>query len=317
MFCLRDCSLSSTMFNTYAHPSFNFTKDLVLKSCLVLNDISDITFKVDNFQQDNMKIIEDKWGDVVNALRLTVDLIGNFGYSRETLTSNNAIIPIAYYLMRIGSPKEFVKSAKYRSDRDQIQKWLIRSLLKRVFSGSSDTFLSQIRRIISASSNGFPLVQITQEFLGSNRSILFSDDEIQHLFSYEYGKNYTFSALVVLYPSLDFRNRFHQDHIFPKNSFKPSELKKLGINDEVMNRMLDKYNYLANLQMLEGTPNQEKSDKDFKSWLYGQYPDEIERRDYMRKHYIPENIDLSLENFEEFIDRRMQLMIQEFIRVLK
>ena len=35
---------------------FNFNKDFVLKSCLVLADIKDIKFKVDNFSSENMSV---------------------------------------------------------------------------------------------------------------------------------------------------------------------------------------------------------------------------------------------------------------------
>lgn len=40
---------------------FNFNKDFVLKSCLVLCDFPNIAFKVDNFNRKNMKIIEENW----------------------------------------------------------------------------------------------------------------------------------------------------------------------------------------------------------------------------------------------------------------
>ena len=40
---------------------FNFNKDFVLKTCLVLSDFSDIAFKVDNFNRTNMLKIEESW----------------------------------------------------------------------------------------------------------------------------------------------------------------------------------------------------------------------------------------------------------------
>ncbi|GIK36485.1 MAG: hypothetical protein BroJett011_03180 [Chloroflexota bacterium] len=67
---------------------------------------------------------------------------------------------------------------------------------------------------------------------------------------------------------------------------------------------------------LEGIPNQEKSDTDFKKWLWRTYPDESERKDYMKKHYIPD-IDLSFGNFEDFIAARKKLMTKKFEAILK
>lgn len=40
---------------------FTFNKDFVLKTCLVLCDFSDIRFKVDNFNAQNMAIIQNNW----------------------------------------------------------------------------------------------------------------------------------------------------------------------------------------------------------------------------------------------------------------
>jgi len=45
------------------------------------------------------------------------------------------------------------------------------------------------------------------------------------------------------------------------------------------------------------------------------YPDEIARKEYMKKHYIPD-IDLSINNFEGFIKQRKQLMENEFRKIL-
>ena len=89
---------------------FEFDKDFVLKSCLVLSDLTDIAFKVDNFSNKNMAIIEKKWEEIERSLKLAVDLISGLGYGQQTLTSANAIIPIAYYIMKIGMPDTFVQS---------------------------------------------------------------------------------------------------------------------------------------------------------------------------------------------------------------
>ena len=79
---------------------FKFDKDFVLKACLVLCDFKDIAFKVDNFNAETMQKIEYNWDNVKEAIRLAVNLVSSFGYNQDTLTSSNAIIPIAYYLLK-------------------------------------------------------------------------------------------------------------------------------------------------------------------------------------------------------------------------
>ncbi len=86
---------------------FSISKDAVLKACLVLCDIEGISFKVDNFNRTNMLRIENEWDDVTKAIRDALTLISSFGFSRENITSNNLIIPIAYYLKTIGLPNCF------------------------------------------------------------------------------------------------------------------------------------------------------------------------------------------------------------------
>jgi hypothetical protein len=89
---------------------FNISKDIVLKASLVLCDIPDISFKVDNFNRTNMLKIEKEWDNITKAIRDALKLISSFGFSRENITSNNLIIPVAYYLKSIGLPNNFETS---------------------------------------------------------------------------------------------------------------------------------------------------------------------------------------------------------------
>ena len=113
---------------------FDISKYLILKACLVLCDIKNITFKVANFNRKNMLAIEKKWDDIKDALHLTVKLIASFGFNRDNVSSNNALIPIAYYLLQIGNPENFAESGKYEVDRQKIKRWFTSALL---FHGKS------------------------------------------------------------------------------------------------------------------------------------------------------------------------------------
>ncbi|WP_340387411.1 hypothetical protein [Paenibacillus sp. FSL E2-0151] len=66
---------------------FNFDKGIVLKSCLVLCDLSDISFKVDNFNNANMKKIEEEWDNIEQSIRITVKLFASFGFNSKSLTA--------------------------------------------------------------------------------------------------------------------------------------------------------------------------------------------------------------------------------------
>ncbi len=294
---------------------FLFNKDLVLKSCLVLSDFTDIAFKVTNFNTANMRAIEKRWEDISNALRLAVSLVASFGFNWQTLTSNYAVIPIAYYLVKRGADGSFIQSGRYENDRKIIRKWLIVALLKQIFGGQPDNVLRPIRNVIRENHNMFAFKKIRDELKGT-RSMKFEEEEVEDLLNYKYGGRNTFLVLSLLYPYLDYRNQFQQDHIFPRSFFSSAKrLASRGIPAEKHQFYLDNFNYLANIQLLEGVPNQEKQNKDFKDWFERTNRNAQSKADYRAKHYIPD-VDLSFDNFEEFFLKRGELLFSKLKEIL-
>lgn len=247
----------------------------------------------------NMKKIEDNWDMVRKAIRLSVDLVSTQGYDYKTLTSANALIPISYYLKTLGCPNGFLQSSQYQDERRKISKWLRLALIKRTFSGQPDNVLRPIRNIIKNSQDGFPIEPIFDNFRGTNRSFVFSTDDLQNLLFSKYGRAHTFSVLSLLYPTLSYKDRFHVDHIFPRSFFRRQILKQKGIKSSKWEFYLYNFDYIGNLQLLEGLQNEEKSNRDFSEWFYETYPASEERSLFMTKNYIPQGIDLSFDNFEE------------------
>ena len=138
---------------------------------------------------------------------------------------------------------------------------------------------------------------------------------MENLLRHGYGKGYTFSALVLLYPTLDYRNRFHIDHIHPRSKFSKRKLQQESILDNDIDLCLENVDLLPNLQLLEGIPNQEKSDTAFADWLKRTCRTAEDRSSYMKRHFIP-NVDLSFSNFTEFVKMRKALMKDELRRIL-
>ena len=232
------------------------------------------------------------------------------------MTSNNAIIPIAYYILKKGNPESFILSINYKDDREKIDQWLKCSLLKRSFSGQPDNVLNPITKVIQENTDAFPIDQIVERFKGTNKSLKFTEEDLESLLTYKYNEAYSFSVLSLLYPTLDYRNQFHKDHIHPKSFFKKSELRKKGIPDWQHERFIENVDYIGNLQLMEGLPNEEKNNTDFKEWLENTYPNINERKEVMRNNYIPENIDFSFRNFPMFIEERNKLILNALRKIL-
>lgn len=288
---------------------FRINKDFVLKTTLVLSDLPDIAFKVDNFNKQNMEKIEDNWDDIKKAVKQAVLLVSSFGYSGETLTSNNALIPIAYYLFTIKMPNNFIDSGTTKANRDKIKKWLIRSLLKKAFSGQPDNVLRPIRDIIKANGKKeFPLDSIIGRFKGKNKSIQFTETDIdEFLLGLKYGKSDTLSTLMLLYPSLDFSNKFHEDHMYPKSKFTKAYLRKQGVPEDKLNWYIDTVNDITNLQLLPAQLNEEKLTTDFDEWFNAQYPAKNDKYQYRTLHYLPE-LDYTYANYPRFVEERKKLL---------
>lgn len=186
--------------------------------------------------------------------------------------------------------------------------WLTLSLLKRAFSGQPDNVLTPIRKIIKINNRSFPLSEITDHFKGTDKSITITVEDIQSFLTYEYGKAHTFSVLALLYPNLDYRNKFHQVHIFANSFFKKNELKKRNIPDSKVAFYTSNNDLIGNLQLLEGLPNEEKRDQEFDRWLKKMYPTVSDQDEFKKRNYIPIDINLSFANFEEFYNKRYQLI---------
>lgn len=295
---------------------FKIDKDFVLKAALVLTDINSIVFKVDNFNKANTMKIERNWENVKHAIRRAVSLVSSFGYTGETLSSNNALIPIAYYLLTIGMPDNFEQSSMYRENREKIKKWLIQVLLKKTFSGQSDQVISSLRKIIQKNGkNDFPIAQIVDQFRGQSKSIQFTEDDIDDfLLNLKYGKSDTLSTLMLLYPSFDYSNRiFHVDHIYPKSKFTKSYLREKKVPEDKLDACIKSVNSIGNLQLLAGQLNEEKLDKDFEDWFGGL--SSREQDSYRVDSYLPE-MEYTYPNFLQFIDERKRLLRKRLIEIL-
>jgi len=247
---------------------------------------------------------------------LAVEFVASFGYSRETLMSNNAIIPIAYYLFKKESTDSFISGDSAKEDRKTIKKWLVLSLTKRAFSGQPDNVLRPIRKLIADNINtGYPTDKIIENFKGTNKTLVFTDEDIDSLLAYQYGKSYTFSVLSLIYPSLDFRNVFHEDHIFPKSFFTRNKLLKAGVEDILVDEFLQRFNRIGNLQLLEALPNIEKSDRPFDVWLNETY-DDTQIDSYLDKHFMPKGVSRGFLNFVEFFNKREALLKDQLKSIL-
>lgn len=284
---------------------FAFNKDFVLKSCLVLADFNDIKFKVDNFTKENMKVIESNWEKVSSCVRKAVELVSKYGYNRNNLLATTAIIPIAYFIYTNNFEDSILHSSSRENDRRTIKEWIARVLLKGTFGGTPDAIYPVMRTLMNEHKERFPLQEIIGYYKGRRKSISFTEDDITNILEMDYGKARTYCALTLLYPSLNYNFKYHQDHIHPKSFFNKRKLVELGIEDEdLKEKFTARFNKLSNLQLLQANQNIEKSDIHFEEWMQKTYPSTLDSQSFLMQNHIKSDQSLDFEDFIDFYDKR-------------
>ena len=281
-------------------------KDFIMKSCLVLSDLP-VAYKVQNFNNENLALIQKNWARIKSAMERGIDLANSFGIDRENLTASNALIPIIYYLyQRPDWTFRGTSTFEVRNAR-RIRQWLVMALLNGVFGGSSDSTLHDTRMVLqefARPQDDFPSDQLNAK---AGRRAAFTDDTLDDILLLTYGKQRTFLVLSLLYDECGWGTMdFHQDHIFPRSLFTARSL--AAANRTSWDGMGDR---LGNLALLWSRENQEKSDQPFEAWLATRDPS------FKKRHLIPDNPSLwKFDRFDDFLAAREELIKKRLVALL-
>lgn len=293
---------------------FDIGKDYIVKAFLYLYH-SSVKTEINSFTKDFCKTLEDNWNGINLAILSLFDLLRSFGLTSFNLTSNNATLPILYYLYHKNIYDDFTNKVGYKDERIAIKNWLFSSILRKTFGGQSDSTLQQTRKYftedIAKSSIDADIVFDGDAINKKIKNLASIDDSFfEELFSVQKDNLYAFLVLSLLYPHLDYKNNdFHKDHIHAENlyQFLPEDLKQ--------KYPFKVYNSILNLQMLDKNENESKGQKALEEWVSLQCPQPDSREGFLRTHLIP-NVNLSLSNFEEFIEKRKELIKKKILEIL-
>jgi len=304
----RDAREEITNFVDYLNKNLeknnNFNKDFILKSCLVLSDLS-VKYEVKNFTKDNLDKIEEDWENIKKSTKKAVRLVNRFGVHSGNMTSKNAIIPIANFIFENDNLTLIGDSPIKAKNRKNIKKWYFTSLLTGLFSGQSDNVLTKIRDVIQNNGSIFPVEEIVKETGKiTGKVVKINEEVLDNILEFEYNRSKTFFALSLLYPNEDWgRIPYSEDHIFPRSKFKENKLRNRGFSEDEIKNYHQKVDNLANLQLITDEENERKRDKDFKKWI------QTRNESFYDKHLIPKDEELlQFDEFLNFIDKREELI---------
>ncbi len=265
----------------------NVEQDQVLKTCLLLIG-KDTTFELKNFNKNNIKKIEENWEKITESIYNAAKLLETFGYVKY-LGSAYILSTLAYFY--------FLKQKMDKNDEEQALKFVRNAQIMGYFGGSTDTKLS----IIAHSIKEARTFEAFNHNLAKHQTcpLKITNDTIEGMVFFN-SHTKVFPVLQILYPNLNYKTTtFHIDHIYPKSKFKKE-------NEKLDKDFYECGNHLYNLQLLEGTENSAKKDKDPEVWLKEEYKNEQAQaiEEYKKRNYIDPTLKLEWENIKEFRKRK-------------
>lgn len=294
---------------------FSISKDYIVKAFLYLHH-GTVKTEINSFNKDFCSVIEDHWDAIKSAILSLYDTLRSFGLSAFSLTSNNATLPVLYYIYHKGIYEDFANKVGYADDRKEIKRWLLSSILRKTFGGQSDSTLQQTRRAFTEDISK-SYIEVGYVFDGKKidaciRNMTVIDEEFMDgILSTQKDNCYAFPILSLLYPYLDYKdNDFHKDHLHAEDLY--GEL-----SEELREKYPFKvYNSILNLQMLDKNENESKGKKPLSEWVEKSCDSQDTRQRFLESHLIPD-VDLSLSNFDEFIERRRALLKERLVSIFE
>jgi hypothetical protein len=141
------------------------------------------------------------------------------------------------------------------------------------------------------------------------------EEEMDELTELEYGNKRTFSLLSILFSGFDFSHHFHVDHVYPQGLFSKTSLKSLDLSEDEVEKLKYMSNCLPNLQLLEGTINNEKRAKMPMEWYKTLWPDGAARAAHLQAQGFSFLVD-DLSDFSLFYDDRKKTLRSRISMVL-
>lgn len=293
---------------------FRFTDDFIMQLCLILNDLPP-TLKVKSFSKESVNSIKENWDKVCKTTHATVDLLCELGYSHETLTSQNAVIPMAYYLHKITNPLS-------ANSKKNIKQYLMRAMINQTFSASVETALSSVINTMrnkdtkKLNNQEFELAPLMKIKFAGGTTLEFAEKDIDDLLIQKKGAE-TFMVLSLLYPHIEYKDKaWHQDHIHPAALLNRKKLIDGGLTEDVVNQIVELKDTLPNLQLLQYDINIKKSDTPFAEWFETEIPDERKAK-FKEENYIDATLSLDIKDFLRFHEKRSKGLRAKLIKIFE
>lgn len=276
----------------------NFGTDFVIRSALML--YGDVIKS--NINKNVVDQLRNNWSDFKNAFTKLSELIKAMQIDITRFYSSwNVLLPILYVVYC--NPYK-----NYCEDYKSLKAYLVRAVLFTYFQSGTTNKLQQMRKYINEND-----YEITLDMLNQIMEFRVNDGKIDDILNSEKGSRIAGEALYYLSSEwLKPNIRYDQDHLHPFERFNSSKPYNISMTD--WTRWRSERNKLPNLHLLSSRSNESKSDMSLEEY-YNQMPDAY-KEEFCIRSFIPQNVSLEFDNFDEFYSKRKELLTEKLKEVL-
>lgn len=274
-----------------------FGTEFIVRSALMLyGDVvkSNISRKIADELKNNWTAFKKAIKNLETVLKsMKIDV-------RRFSSSWNVLLPILYYI--------YYNPDRYTENTVAIRAYLMRAILFTYFQSGTTSKLQQMKSNINSYD-----YEITVEMLDQIADLRVTEGKIEDILNSEKGSRVAGDALYYL--SIDWLNKnfkYEQDHLHPYDRFDDS--KPISVTMEDWRRWRSNRNRLPNLQLLEGRSNGSKNSMPLIDY-YNDMNDEQQEKFYAQA-MIPDGVSLSIDHFEEFYNKRKDILANRIRKLL-
>ena len=273
-----------------------FSTDFIIRTALMLyGDVIKSTINLEIATE-----LRKNWNLFKVSLENLAKLLKEFKIDISRFSSGwNVLLPIIYYIYF---------NPSYENNKKAIKAYLLRAILFTYFQSGTTTKLQQMKKIINENDT-----EISIEIMNQLNDLRVSDAKIEDILDAE--KESRLAGEALYYLSLDWVKsslKYEQDHLHPEERF--FKTKPATIDNQTWLRWKNNRNRLPNLQYLEGRSNGSKNDMPLLEF-YNEMNEE-QQVIFKKQAYIPENINMEFECFEDFYEERKKILTEKIKELL-
>lgn len=273
-----------------------FGSDFIIRTALML--YGDVIKS--NINKQIAEELKNNWSEFKKSLKDLELLLKDMKIEVSRFSSSwNVLLPIVYFMYY---------NPEYKDNAEGICAYLIRAILFTYFQSGTTSKLQQMKSNINEND-----YEITVDMLNQMNDLRVTDGKIEDILNSEKGSRVAGEALYYLCLHWTNKNfKYEQDHLHPFDRFDGS--KPVSVSMEDWRRWRGNRNRLANLQLLEGRSNGSKNDMRLIDYYNDMNDDQ--KTEFCKQAIIPDGVSLELEHFDEFYEKRKDVLTDKIRNLL-